>query len=131
MPSPVSAELDRWFELRTKTIINSSLSIAEAYVRENARNLQGTTLSMANDLDNNRTLFNLDRGGFETLMTQQAQGRALAHAALIFADGSVMMQAATNRLTSCDVESPVALVRPSRSPRGSSRKNSIEKRKME
>ena len=26
--------LDRWFEIRTKTIINSSLSIAEAYVRE-------------------------------------------------------------------------------------------------
>ena len=46
--------LDRWFEIRTKTIISSSLSIAEAYVRENARNLQGTTLSMANDLDNGR-----------------------------------------------------------------------------
>ena len=44
--------LDRWFEIRTKTIINSSLSIAEAYVQENARNLQGTTLSMAYDLDN-------------------------------------------------------------------------------
>ncbi|MFH1797640.1 MAG: PAS domain-containing sensor histidine kinase [Pseudomonadota bacterium] len=88
--------LDRWFDIRTKTIISSSLSIAEAYVRENARNLQGTTLSMANDLDGNRTLFNLDQGGFEALMTQQAQGRALAHAALIRADGSVMMQAATN-----------------------------------
>ena len=47
--------LDRWFEIRTKTIINSSLSIADAYVQENARNLQGTTLSMAYDLDNART----------------------------------------------------------------------------
>ena len=28
--------LDRWFELRTKTIISSSLSIADAYVQENA-----------------------------------------------------------------------------------------------
>ncbi|TIY05376.1 MAG: PAS domain-containing sensor histidine kinase, partial [Mesorhizobium sp.] len=35
--------LDRWFEIRTKTIVNSSLSIADAYVQENARNLQGTT----------------------------------------------------------------------------------------
>ena len=43
--------LDRWFEIRTKTIVNSSLSIADAYVQENARNLQGTTLSMAYDLD--------------------------------------------------------------------------------
>ncbi|MBL8581742.1 MAG: PAS domain-containing sensor histidine kinase, partial [Rhizobiaceae bacterium] len=56
--------LDRWFEIRTKTIINSSLSIAEAYVQENARNLQGTTLSMAYDLDNARQLYGLDRTGF-------------------------------------------------------------------
>jgi two-component system nitrogen regulation sensor histidine kinase NtrY len=39
--------LDRWFSIRTKDIVSSSLSIAQAYVLENARNLQGTTLSMA------------------------------------------------------------------------------------
>jgi len=87
--------LDRWFEIRTKTIINSSLSIAEAYVRENARNLQGTTLSMATDLDNNRTLYNLDPVRFNELVTQQAQGRALSHAALIRADGSFVMRSNT------------------------------------
>ena len=88
--------LDRWFEIRTKTIINSSLSIAEAYVQENARNLQGTTLSMANDLDNARTLYGLDRTGFRNFLSQQAVGRALAHAALIRADGSFIMSAETN-----------------------------------
>ncbi|MCX7306000.1 MAG: PAS domain-containing sensor histidine kinase [Hyphomicrobiales bacterium] len=87
--------LDRWFELRTKTIIKSSLSIAEAYVRENARNLQGTTLSMANDLDNARSLYGLDRTGFQEFFNRQAVGRALAHAALIRADGSVIMSAQT------------------------------------
>jgi two-component system nitrogen regulation sensor histidine kinase NtrY len=88
--------LDRWFEIRTKVIISSSLSIAEAYVVENARNLQGTTLSMADDLDANRTLYTLDRVGFRTFLSRQAQGRALAHAALIRADGSFLMQAETN-----------------------------------
>ncbi|MBX3577956.1 MAG: PAS domain-containing sensor histidine kinase [Rhizobiaceae bacterium] len=87
--------LDRWFEIRTKTIINSSLSIAEAYVQENARNLQGTALSMAYDLDQARTLYSLDRTGFRQLLTQQAAGRALAHAALVRADGSVIMAAET------------------------------------
>jgi two-component system nitrogen regulation sensor histidine kinase NtrY len=87
--------LDRWFEIRTKTIVNSSLSIAEAYVQENARNLQGTTLSMAYDLDNARTLYNLDRTGFRNFMSQQAVGRALAHAALIRDDGSFIMSAET------------------------------------
>lgn len=88
--------LDRWFELRTKAIVSSSLSIAEAYVQENARNLQGTTLSMAYDLDQARTLYNLDRTGFREMVTQQARGRALAHAALIRVDGSVVMAADTD-----------------------------------
>ena len=88
--------LDRWFEIRTKTIINSSLSIADAYVKENARNLQGTTLSMANDLDAARAIYSLDRGGFRRLMSDQVQGRQLAHAALIRIDGSFIMQAEAN-----------------------------------
>jgi two-component system nitrogen regulation sensor histidine kinase NtrY len=87
--------LDRWFEVKTKTIVESSLSIAEAYIQENARNLQGTTLSMAIDLDQRRTLYGVDRTGFERLMTQQAVGRALAHAALVRADGSFIMRADT------------------------------------
>ncbi len=88
--------LDRWFELRTKAIVSSSLSIAEAYVQENGRNLQGTTLSMAYTLDQARSLYNLDRTGFGELMTQQAIGRALAHAVLVRSDGSLIMAAATN-----------------------------------
>ena len=88
--------LDRWFEIRTKTIISSSLSIADAYVQENARNLQGTTLSMAYDLDQARSLYSLDRTGFRELLSQQAMGRNLAHAALISEDGSVVIAAETN-----------------------------------
>jgi two-component system, NtrC family, nitrogen regulation sensor histidine kinase NtrY len=87
--------LDRWFEIRTKTIINSSLSIAEAYVQENARNLRDTTLSMASDLDRARSIFNLDRTGFREILTRQAVGRALAHAALMRIDGSIVMAADT------------------------------------
>ncbi|WP_425349796.1 ATP-binding protein [Manganibacter manganicus] len=88
--------LDRWFEIRTKTIINSSLSIADAYVQENARNLQGTTLSMAYDLDSARTLYGLDRTGFLDLLTKEAIGRGLAHAALVKPDGSFVMSAQTD-----------------------------------
>ncbi|MCO6390657.1 HAMP domain-containing protein [Aliihoeflea aestuarii] len=85
--------LDRWFELRTRAIVSSSLSIAEAYVQENGRSLQGTTLSMAFDLDQARTLYQLDRTGFRQLMTNHVRGRALAQAALIRPDGSVILQA--------------------------------------
>lgn len=101
--------LDRWFQIRTATIVNSSLSIAEAYVQENARNLQGTTLSMANDLDNNRTLYGLDRSGFLDFMGRQAQLRALAHAALIRADGSFVMSAKTGADFAMPEPPPVAV----------------------
>ncbi len=85
--------LDRWFEIRTKTIVNSSISLAQAYVEENARNLQATSLSMAYDLDRARSIYSLDRGGFGNLLTQQAIGRSLAGASLVRPDGQVIMSA--------------------------------------
>ncbi|WP_336071420.1 PAS domain-containing sensor histidine kinase [Nitratireductor rhodophyticola] len=85
--------LDRWFELRTKVIVYSSLSIADAYVQQNARSLQGTTESMGVRLDQARTLYNLDRYGFRDFMTRQAMLRGLADAELVREDGSVIMSA--------------------------------------
>ena len=89
--------LDRWFEIRTKTIISSSLSIADAYVQENARNLQGTTLSMAYDLD--QRALALQPRPHRLSRIDDASRRsaaALAHAALIRADGSVIIAAETS-----------------------------------
>jgi two-component system, NtrC family, nitrogen regulation sensor histidine kinase NtrY len=88
--------LDRWFAIRTKDIVNSSISIARSYVDENARNLQGTTLSMAVDLDAARTLYSLDRSGFKALLNQQAAGRGLLQASLLRADGTVIMTSEKN-----------------------------------
>ena len=85
--------LDRWFSLRTKEIVNSSLSVAQAYVNENARYLQGQTVSMANDLDSARTLYSLDRTGFNVLVTRQAIGRGLLAASVLRENGSVIVKA--------------------------------------
>ncbi len=52
--------LDRWFSLRTQAIVRSSISVAQAYVLENASYLQGQTVSMANDLERNRQLYSLE-----------------------------------------------------------------------
>lgn len=83
--------LDRWFALRTKEIVNSSISIAQSYVEENARNLQSTSLSMAVDLDSARTIYSLDRNGFVELVNRQATGRGLLQATLLRQDGSVII----------------------------------------
>ncbi len=85
--------LDRWFEDRTRSIVDSSISVAQAYVNENGRGLQNTTLSMAALLDSARSLYNLDRTGFNNLMTRQARGRGLSQAKLLRRNGSLMLQA--------------------------------------
>ncbi|MEK1872132.1 MAG: PAS domain-containing sensor histidine kinase, partial [Rhizobium altiplani] len=89
----LNAGLDRWFALRTQSIVSSSRNIGQAYMMENASYLQGQTVSMANDLERNRALFNLDRTGFSDLMTRQARGRGLLGAFLVQSDGSVITQA--------------------------------------
>jgi two-component system, NtrC family, nitrogen regulation sensor histidine kinase NtrY len=85
--------LDRWFQERTRSIVDSSFRIAEAYVAENARNLQGTTISLGFVLDEAESLYNLDRTGFQTLLTQQTTARGLADATLLRSTGAVELSA--------------------------------------
>jgi len=89
----LNAGLDRWFSLRTQSIVQSSLAVAQAYMLENASYLQGQTVSMANDLELNRAMFYLDRTGFVDLMTRQARGRGMLGAFLVQKDGSAIAQA--------------------------------------
>ena len=84
--------LDRWFEIRTKKIIESSVSVARAYQNESTRVLMGNTLSMAANLDRNRRLYVLDRERFIQLLTLEARGRGLIAASLVKEDGSDLLK---------------------------------------
>jgi len=88
--------LDRWFEIRTKRIIESSVSIARAYRNESTRVLLGNTLSMASNLDRNRRLYVLDRFGFESLFELETRGRGFIYASLIDDKGKVLFEATLN-----------------------------------
>ncbi|AYD01369.1 PAS domain-containing sensor histidine kinase [Neorhizobium sp. NCHU2750] len=85
--------LDRWFSLRTQSIVQSSQDVAQAYMMENASYLQGQTVSMSNDLERNRAMFYLDRTGFLDLMTRQARGRGMLGAFLVQENGQAIAQA--------------------------------------
>ena len=89
----LNAGLDRWFGQQTRQIVNSSISVAQAYVKENASYLQGQTISMANDLDRNRQLYALDPTGFVDLMTRQAKGRGMLGAFIVNDEGAVQLKA--------------------------------------
>ena len=84
--------LDRWFETNTRNIVNSSISLTQAYLTDTARNLQSATYSMLQDMDGQRTLYSLDRNGFVQLLTLQALGRGLLGAQLLREDGSIAVR---------------------------------------
>ncbi|MCO4316555.1 PAS domain-containing sensor histidine kinase [Phyllobacterium sp. 21LDTY02-6] len=85
--------LDRWFEMRTSMIVRSSISLAESYIQESARNLQNSSLEMVEYLDAQRTLYNVDRSGFLRMMTQQAVSRNMVAASLIKENGETVARA--------------------------------------
>ena len=85
--------LDRWFEIRTRTIVESSQQVAQSYIDENAVNLRDASINMAFALDNQRALFRLDKRGFRNFLTQQARGRGMLGASVVRPDGSVVFNA--------------------------------------
>ena len=87
--------LDRWFDTNTRDIVSSSQSLTTAYIRETALNLQSTSFSMLQELDAQRTLYSLDRGGFVRYMTLQAGGRGLLGAFLVREDGDIVVKSET------------------------------------
>lgn len=85
--------LDRWFEIRTRTIVESSKEVAESYINENAINLRDASINMAFSLDNQVRLFRLDQRGFRNFLTQQAKGRGMLGASVVRPDGRVIHSA--------------------------------------
>jgi len=85
--------LDRWFEARTKNIVDSSISVAKAYQNESTRVLMGNTLSMAANLDRNRRLYVLDRERFAELFKLEARGRGFILAAIVDKEGEELITA--------------------------------------
>lgn len=87
--------LDRWFDTNTRDIVSSSQNLTTAYIRETALNLQSTSFSMLQELDAQRTVYSLDRGGFIRYMTLQAGGRGLLGAFLVRENGDVVVKSET------------------------------------
>ena len=82
--------LDRWFSTRTRAVIENSLIVADAYLREHAAMIRGDILAMAYDIGRAKPLFDQDRDRFREFLHAQASIRALPHAVIIKGDLSVV-----------------------------------------
>ena len=85
--------LDRWFSTRTRAVIENSLTVAEAYLREHAAMIRGDILAMGYDIGRARPLFDQDRERFRQFLNAQASIRGLPHALMISSDLSIIERA--------------------------------------
>ncbi|EFL90138.1 PAS domain-containing sensor histidine kinase [Ahrensia sp. R2A130] len=101
--------LDRIFDERTKSIVASSMSLAESYVEETAGNLNSSTLNMGFLLSRNRSGYVLDRQSFKGFMTGQARARGMVRAAIVNSRGNIVVEATLPQSTTLPT-APLGLI---------------------
>jgi two-component system nitrogen regulation sensor histidine kinase NtrY len=87
--------LDRLFSVRTRSVIENSQIIAQAYVAEQGPLIRGDIIGMSADVARWRPLFDQDRASFRELLTSDAAARNLPGAMLIDKDRNVLESAQT------------------------------------
>jgi two-component system nitrogen regulation sensor histidine kinase NtrY len=75
--------LDRLFSSHTRTVIENSLAVSEAYLREHAQQIRGDIVAMAIDIARAHPLFESDRERFRQFLTAQTSLRGLRAVAMI------------------------------------------------
>lgn len=82
--------LDRWFDTRTKEIVNTSRSVAQAYVQEHTRVLANDVITIATSLNNAGTNLTSDQDRLLGYLTTQARLRRLTAILILDADANVV-----------------------------------------
>ena len=70
--------LDRIFNIRTRAVIENSLAVTEAYLRDHAQIVRADIVTIATDIARAKPLFDQDRERFRQFLTAQASLRGLA-----------------------------------------------------
>jgi two-component system, NtrC family, nitrogen regulation sensor histidine kinase NtrY len=85
--------LDQLFSTRTRSMMENSLIVADAYVREHAQSIRADADAMAIDVARAKPMFEQDRDRFRQFFTAQASLRDLPTAMMITGDQTVILQA--------------------------------------
>jgi two-component system nitrogen regulation sensor histidine kinase NtrY len=87
--------LDRLFSTRTRAIIENSLIVADAYLREHAQAIRGDIMAMSFDVSRAKPLFDSERERFKQFFSAQARVRGLSAAMIIGSNGTIIEKADT------------------------------------
>ena len=91
----LSRGLDHWFSSRTKSIIQNSITVATAYLREHGQVIRADAVSMAADIDQAVALVRTRPERFGRFLTSQAAVRSIRLAYLIDGEGKLLASAET------------------------------------
>ena len=86
--------LDRWFDTRTKEIVNTSRSVAQAYVQEHTRVLANDVITIAAEFGRAGSNLTTDQSQIPIYLTTQARLRRLTAILLLNANAEVMARSA-------------------------------------
>jgi len=89
--------LDAWFSTRTRTIVDNSVSVAQAYIQEHGQVIRIDAASMAANINQLEDVYNTDRGRFRRILIAQAGVRGLAAAYLIDSNSRVLIEVTTTQ----------------------------------
>lgn len=82
--------LDRWFEDRTRQIIDNALTVAQAYLQEHARVLRGDLIAMSNDVDRAKAVYDFEPTRFDQFFAAQVSLRGILAAYILNDTGEVV-----------------------------------------
>ncbi|MEP3465649.1 MAG: HAMP domain-containing protein, partial [Parasphingorhabdus sp.] len=82
--------LDRWFEERTRLIVDNALTVAQAYLQEHARVLRGDLIAMTNDIDRAKAVYDFEPTRFDQFFATQVSLRGTLAAFILNENGDVV-----------------------------------------
>ncbi len=82
--------LDRWFSTRTRSVIENSITVAQAYINEHGALIRSDILAMAFDVSRAKPLFDQDRERFRQFLNAQASMRGLPATLVVKSDLTVI-----------------------------------------
>jgi len=85
--------LDRLFLIRTRAVMENSVIVSNAYLKEHERSIQAETNFMANDVAKAKSLFDQDIDRFRQGLTTQALLRNMPTAMMLRSDQSIIVKA--------------------------------------
>ena len=87
--------LDQWFSERTKAIVDTSISVANAYVREHKARLGGDLLAVATEFNRAKPDIDKNQRIIADYLSNQARIYGLSAVRLVRRDGSVIVEGRT------------------------------------